>query len=329
MAVVKGLALTDFKGSVGRLTLRKTSYGNVASQKVTEVKNPRSQSQQIQRMILTTVSKAYGNMKEIVDHSFEGVPSGALSMNRFAALNAELLRGDVKANTLLFSSMGKESGIAPNAYVISQGSLGKVAPVGVNQNVIEYSHSFATNASSMTIDQFLSVFGAKRGDQLTFCAIVGRPSYSDYADSNGFSFRYDRVTIKADVEGDARAFANIDAGVGLLNPDVVDLTKTPNWPNVRTFYKFSVTDADYPDLGSLFVTFAYPAMSALPLAKIQGANVIVSRWSSTKWLRSNSALYIESSNEFWENEALAYKFDNALKTYKPSDEMYLNEAVQG
>lgn len=67
----------------------------ITRSRVSHVKNPRSIAQMQQRMIMATCMAAYKGMKEIVDHSWEGVEYGAKSFQKFMSANSKLLRDNI------------------------------------------------------------------------------------------------------------------------------------------------------------------------------------------------------------------------------------------
>ena len=94
--------MTRLAGKVGNVVYRNRGGQNIASEKPATVKNPRSNAQQRQRMVFATVSAAYSAMKEICDHSFEGITYGADNMAEFMRRNLSIM----KSRTKSFNSKG-------------------------------------------------------------------------------------------------------------------------------------------------------------------------------------------------------------------------------
>lgn len=132
--------------------------------RVTEVKNPRSSMQMSQRACMGTIIKAYSSMKDICNHSFEGIPYGQKTMNAFVSENINMIRKSVP-NVNLSEWKGEA---VPNAYMISKGSLPSVS--------LETSAPFVhINAKPTTIGQFFDLFGATQvGDMVTTCILDGK-----------------------------------------------------------------------------------------------------------------------------------------------------------
>lgn len=151
------------KGSTKSLTFSVYNGKQVTKDRVTEVKNPRSSMQMSQRAVMTTALKAYSSMKDICNHSFEGVPYGQKTMNTFISENINMLRKDAPGINL---SEWKGKAI-PNAYLISRGSLPSVSLVTDSPFV----HFVA---KPTTIGQFFDLFGATQvGDMVTTCILDG------------------------------------------------------------------------------------------------------------------------------------------------------------
>ena len=151
------------RGSTKSLTFSVYNGKQVTKDRVTEVKNPRSSMQMSQRAIMSTVIKAYSSMKDICNHSFEGVPYGQKTMNTFISENINMIRKDVP-NINLLEWKGKT---VPNAYMISRGSL---PPVSFESEGL-FVHF---NATPTTIGQFFDLFGATQvGDMVTTCILNG------------------------------------------------------------------------------------------------------------------------------------------------------------
>lgn len=151
------------RGSTKSLTFSVYNGKQVTKDRVTEVKNPRSSMQMSQRAVMATVLKAYSAMKDICNHSFEGVPYGQKTMNTFISDNINMLRKNVPAVNL---SEWKGEAV-PNSYMISRGSLPSVS--------LEDAGPFVhIMGKPTTIGQFFDLFGATQvGDMVTTCILDG------------------------------------------------------------------------------------------------------------------------------------------------------------
>ena len=151
------------RGSTKSLTFSVYNGKQVTKDRVTEVKNPRSSMQMSQRAVMSTALKAYSSMKDICNHSFEGVPYGQKTMNAFISENINMLRKKVPDVNL-----SEWKGVAvPNSYMISRGSIPSVL------YTVE-GGSIGFTAKPTTIGQFFDLFGATQvGDMVTTCILDG------------------------------------------------------------------------------------------------------------------------------------------------------------
>lgn len=161
------------KGSTKSLTFSVLDGQQITKDRVTDVKNPRSKAQMMQRCLLKTLSLGYGTLKSIVDHSFEGVSYGAMSQRNFMAINAPLVRRYAANNLSKFGyAPYKDSTPNMGQFVIAQGSLSPV-----HSNAI--SLSFAEGALNVNyiggVDSTLALanaLGVNLGDIVTICALA-------------------------------------------------------------------------------------------------------------------------------------------------------------
>lgn len=151
------------RGSTKTLTFCVYNGKQVTKDRVTAVKNTRSSMQMSQRAMMSTILKAYSAMKDICNHSFEGVPYGQKTMNTFISENINMIRKNVP-NVNLSEWKGKA---VENSYLISRGSLPSVSYSVEGLNV-------GFNANPTTIGQFFDLFGATQvGDMVTTCILDG------------------------------------------------------------------------------------------------------------------------------------------------------------
>lgn len=151
------------RGSTKSLTFSVYNGKQVTKDRVNQVKNPRSSMQMSQRAVMSTVIKAYSSMRDICNHSFEGIPYGQKTMNTFISENINMIRKEVPNVNL-----SEWNGVAvPNSYLISRGSLPSVS--------LETSGPFVhIVAKPTTIGQFFDLFGATQiGDMVTTCILDG------------------------------------------------------------------------------------------------------------------------------------------------------------
>lgn len=92
-----------------------------------QVSNPRTQEQMKGRMIMSTVMQAVSALQPIIDHSFDGLPSGQPSISEFIRQNYALVKADIAAHPSSGNKFGinkyQEKGALAGSYVISDGKV--------------------------------------------------------------------------------------------------------------------------------------------------------------------------------------------------------------
>ena len=102
------------------------------------VSNPRTEAQMFGRMVMSTVMQAVSVLKPIIDHSFDGFPTGQPSISEFIRRNYALIKADALAhpssqNTFGLNKYG-EKGAKGGKYVISSGSVAITSAVALNKS---------------------------------------------------------------------------------------------------------------------------------------------------------------------------------------------------
>ena len=118
------MLLGHARGKVGSLVFSRLNGKQITRAKAEQVKNPRSDSQNVQRAIFATVNGFASSVRDVVDHSFQSEKEGQPSVNRFTSVNVKKLREAYLAGGAI-DVMPKGAGQPyANAYRVSQGSLG-------------------------------------------------------------------------------------------------------------------------------------------------------------------------------------------------------------
>ena len=76
-------------GSTKSLTFQTYRGQQITKDRVTSVSNPQSTAQMDQRLLLPMVANARTRLAGLVDHSFEGVPYGYQSLQKFSSMNLQ------------------------------------------------------------------------------------------------------------------------------------------------------------------------------------------------------------------------------------------------
>lgn len=280
------------RGSTKTLTFSVYNGKQVTKDRVTDVKNPRSSMQMKQRAIMATALRGYSALKEICDHSFEGITYGQKSMNYFISENARMIRSAAPEVNL---SLSKGNSVS-NAYIISKGSL---SPVSVSVKNNKFVTALPKYAGNFTYGQVFSDLGAtKVGDMITFVALVDNPGANA-------SIYWVRITLT-----EQNMALNIDDNTSQVVLDQL-VEGTDFETNIDNFtpsdFNITINNSD-PDSHNISVALETNGQNA-------SLGIILSRKSDTGWLRSPSTMV---------NLKTTYNYADALATYPESGEKILN-----
>ena len=170
----------DMYGAIGRFGNR-TYYqrgGKTIARTITTPKNPKTEDQSLQRVLLKAVINSYSKLKEICNHSFEDYDNAFECMNKFKKVNLKYLREHAAA------LQNYEQGLdgfyqfaplqslkwTPFAAIISEGHLPEVT-VGISA---EEGHIAYVNSPGRTYADFVEAWGLQRGDMVTFVTVQKR-----------------------------------------------------------------------------------------------------------------------------------------------------------
>ena len=285
------LFLGTARGSVGDIVFSRLDGQQVARVRNRAPHNPQSPAQMVQRIIMSTVGKAYSLMQEITNHSFEGFEQSQGSQRKFMEVNVGILR-DVCADVLAYpveevirtsqlSNFSFKNDYTPvlNRYMISAGSLPSVDIVQDAEGhlpVLAFDPGEATQ-QTITYGDIITMLGLQRGDQLTFiqATVNGTMTGRDQYLINGF--RFARVILEPS-DGD------------LTSPffSAENVINKPNERNEGTIARIRLnTTDDNKGLAFLLGNVDNNMSSARGLA---ANTVIVSRQLGGRWLRSTQFL---------------------------------------
>lgn len=183
------------RGSTKSKTYQVLNGYQITKDRVYDVKNPRTQSQMVQRMVMATASAAYAAMREICNHSFEGVTYGQPTMSKFVSVNAKLLRKNLNAQTSKFAyNEFQDRGLKPGAYQLSEGSLpvptfNYTASSGEGQMTVTLLPNGIT--AQTTSAQLAALLGLSIGEMATICMIYGNQ------EATGYNFGFIRIKCLA------------------------------------------------------------------------------------------------------------------------------------
>lgn len=272
-------------GSTKNFTFSELNGQQITKERVYRVKNPRTLQQMRQRMVMATVSAAYSYLKEICDHSFEGLGVGSPCMSEFMRLNLDALKAKAQndAAVVAFNAF-QDKNINPVPFMVSKGSLNEIVPT-----IADGKLSWSTpknDADTTTAEGIYAALGLNRGDMVTFILCGG-----DFVSNAALTFAPQPLAITrlhADKQGAvsslAEAFTVESNNQGNINVDF----------NVGTNIVFEAT-----------------------CDKLVMGAVIISRKAADKWLRSNATMVVKTG-------ITATTVSRQLETYPVERDLILN-----
>lgn len=273
------------RGSTKSLTFSVLDGQQITKDRVYDVKNPRTEGQMKQRMLMTTVGAAYKFLKSIADHSFEGKTSGMQCMREFNSRNLNKFKAAASQDGSVAFNEYKDGAINPLPFILASGSL-----PGFDFSITEdkkLTLAFSKDDADLTTAEGIyALMGVSKGDLVTFCSVVGTSEMVngvlDYQPA-----RFDVVRLYCDKTG---VISNV-ADAFTINTNnqnaSVEFAKTTNGITIKS------VEANF------------------------GA-VIQSRKTDSVWLRSNAVMVVD------DNIINGVKTANQLGTYPIGTDLILN-----
>ena len=273
------------KGSTKSLTYSVLDGMQITKDRVYDVKNPRTESQMRQRMLMTTVGAAYKMLKSIADHSFEGYSSGMQCMRQFNSRNLNRFKQAAAAKGSVAFNEYKDGDINPLPFILASGSLpGFTYKLDATSNLEIVGEKEGANFT--TAEGIYSALGVQRNDLITFCTVIGEGSTS-----NGvYTYKAERFNI-------VRLYC--DKSGTVAKPADAFTISTNN------------------DQASISMSTSANALTIKTGAADFGA-VIQSRKNDSGWLRSDAVMIVA------EDVISGVKTANQLATYPVGTELILN-----
>lgn len=249
-------------GSTKNFTFSELNGQQITKERVYKVKNPRTLQQMRQRMVMATVSAAYSYLKEICDHSFEGLGVGSPCMSEFMRVNLDALKAKAQndAAVVAFNAY-QDKNINPVPFMVSKGSLNEIVPT-ITENKLSW-RTDKGNADTTTAEGIYAALGLNQGDMVTFILCGG-----DFVSNAALTFAPQPLAI-------TRLHANKQGAVSsLANAFTIE---SNNQGNINVDFS----------LGTNIV------FEATCDKLVMGA-VIISRKAADKWLRSNATMVVKT-----------------------------------
>lgn len=283
------------KGKLGEGVYYRAGGKTLARARNRNPRNPKSTAQCQQRLVFSTAARVAKTLREIVDHSFEGVEYGQKSVNYFQRQCAAVLKKHMQNPIMLgvtpyvpalplgaLSGKGVEMALA--SYPVSQGSLPEVPAqlIETSSDGLNGTHGLrigaAGIASANTTLADLSQFGFERGKQYTFIFISGRQTKNDGKFDYNVPGIVDvaRINFSADAADTTPLFvATATEGTFTINPAVLNLETSTNFSEVC----FMVDAEAFPGTAIVNTT-----------GDIIAGCVIASEYANGQWRRSSQTL---------------------------------------
>lgn len=273
------------KGSTKSLTFSTLDGKQITKDRVYQVKNPRTESQMRQRMLMTTVGAAYKMLKSIADHSFEGYSSGMQCMRQFNSRNLNRFKQAAAAKGSVAFNEYKDGDINPLPFILASGSLpGFIFTFDAESNLQIVGEK--ENADFTTAEGIYAALGVQRNDLITFCTVIGEGSTLNSV----YSYKAERFNI-------------------------VRLYCDKSGPVAKPADAFTISTNN--DQASISMSTDANAITIKTGAADFGA-VIQSRKNDSGWLRSDAVMIVA------EEVISGVKTANQLATYPVGTELILN-----
>ena len=273
------------KGSTKSLTFSTLDGKQITKDRVYEVKNPRTESQMRQRMLMTTVGAAYKMLKSIADHSFEGYSSGMQCMRQFNSRNLNRFKQAAAAKGSVAFNEYKDGDINPLPFILASGSLPGFAFKFDETSKLEIVGE-KESADFTTAEGIYAALGVQRNDLITFCTVIGEGTTL-----NGvYSYKAERFNI-------VRLYC--DKSGAVTKPADAFTISTNN------------------DQASISMSTAGNAIT-IKTGEADFGAVIQSRKNDSGWLRSDAVMIVNDT------VIAGVKTANQLDTYPVGTELILN-----
>lgn len=273
------------KGSTKSLTFSVLDGKQITKDRVYDVKNPRTEPQMRQRMLMTTIGAAFKTLKSIADHSFEGYSSGMQCMRQFNSRNLNRFKQAAAAKGSVAFNQYKDGDINPLPFILASGSLPGFSFKFDDTSNLEIVGE-KEDADFTTAEGIYAALGVQRNDLITFCTVIGEGTTL-----NGvYSYKAERFNI-------VRLYCDKSGAVS--KPADAFTISTNN------------------DQASVSMSTAANAIT-IKTGEADFGAVIQSRKNDSSWLRSDAVMIVNDT------VIADVKTANQLGTYPVGTELILN-----
>ena len=159
--------ISKISGSAGNVTFKQRSGETIVSEKVTQVRNPRTNAQMQTRTKWGNIIAMYKGIRPLLNYGFEAKPKTLSDYNMFVKVNMQ--------RTPIYLTKQAVAGGAciATAYQISQGSLPAIVVTGTGQNgvtdiLLSENITSATTVAQFSKDVVDNNPDYRYGDQISF-----------------------------------------------------------------------------------------------------------------------------------------------------------------
>ena len=164
--------ISKISGSAGNVTFKLRSGETIVSEKVTQVRNPRTNAQMQTRTKWGNIIAMYKGIRPLLNYGFENKPKNLSDYNMFVKLNMQ------RPAVYLTKQQVAGGGCVACAYQITQGSLPSIVISGTgNNSATDIYLGSLTIGASTTVAEFSQAVvqnnaDYKYGDQISFFEIT-------------------------------------------------------------------------------------------------------------------------------------------------------------
>lgn len=328
------LFLSQARGKVGSVVFYRKDGEQVSRVYTSQVKNPKSSAQNLQRAIFYSVSRMAAGAKYLVEQGQEGIAKGAKSRQAFVKKALNDLRTRVLAGDASVLNVKGNPYMQPIPVSLTNGSLPTVdyrfdgSREDLMTNFIfGMSEGMDDLESAYTLRQFFAEHPALGlNKQMTFVFLVGEKDLVNdkTPDIAGLNYRtklmYNEVVFASDPAVlDLPAFAYNDNSLQ-FNPEVL----APSWGG-NCAIEFGKPSA-WEDEGVGTETHGFKVWPVDFRDQILAGAIIVSDYTNNKWSRSYSPFAV-CPNIAQDANLIAATYEAAAST--TNGEEYLDQAGAG
>ena len=216
--------ISKISGSAGNVTFKLRSGETIVSEKVTQVRNPRTNAQMQTRTKWGNIIAMYKGIRPLLNYGFENKPKNLSDYNMFVKVNMQ--------RTPIYLTKQAVAGGAciATAYQISQGSLPAIVVSGSGQNgKTDIRLGGLTIGSNTTVADFSAAVvnnnpDYKYGDQISFFLVkqkVNTNTEIPYCQFSAAKVILDAANedLLTDVTGGSTGFKAVDGNLGHSGSD--------------------------------------------------------------------------------------------------------------